>query len=65
MKNSFLLAFAFVTGIAGMVQATYAATNEPAAMSSEQMKTKPIKKVVPHKHERHSGLKAHRIHKSA
>jgi hypothetical protein len=65
MKNSLLLAFALVIGMAGMVQATYAATNEPAAMSTEQMKTKPIKKAVPHKHERHSSLKAHRIHKSA
>jgi hypothetical protein len=64
MKNAFLLPFALATGMAGVVQVSYAATNEPAAMSSEQMKAKPVKKVVSHKHERHSSLKAHRIHKS-
>jgi hypothetical protein len=65
MKNAFLLAFALAIGTASMVQATYAATNEPAAMSSEQMKTKPVKKAAPHKHERHSHLKVHRAHRAA
>jgi hypothetical protein len=65
MKNTFLLAFAFAIGMASMVQATSAATNEPATMSSEQMKTKPAKKAPHHKHEHHSNLKVHRVHKAA
>jgi hypothetical protein len=65
MKISSLLAFAFAIGMASMVQATYAATNEPATMSSEQMKAKPVKKAPHHKHEHHSNLKVHRTHKAA
>jgi hypothetical protein len=65
MKNTFLLAFAFAIGMAGMIQTTYAATNEPATVSSDQMKAKPIKKAPHHKHEHHSNLKVHRVHKAA
>jgi hypothetical protein len=65
MKKTILLAFALAIGMASMAQTTYAATNEPATVSSEQMKTKPVKKAVPHKHEHHSNLKVHRVHKAA
>ncbi len=60
MNNTILLAFVVSLGIASMVQTTYAATNEPATMSTDQMKAKPVKKPVHHKHEHHSKLRAHK-----
>jgi hypothetical protein len=60
MNNIILLAFVLSLGIAGMAQSTYAATNEPATVSTDQMKSKPVKKSTHHKHEHHSKLRAHK-----
>jgi hypothetical protein len=60
MNNTILLAFILSLGMAGMAQTSYAATNEPAAMSSDQTKVKPVKKPTHHKHEHHSKIKSHK-----
>lgn len=65
MKNAVLFAFALLVAGAGMAQPSFAAAgNEPAATTSEPMKTKPVKRHL-HKHDRHShNLKAHRTHRA-